>query len=237
MTARKRRRYQGVAWWLLVALCAAVALSPVHSPITRGILVFGGFAAWAFGLFLFWRWWACRVLFLLPLLAVVALALIPYKLADIPRLREAYTRALHRYEGTRFLVGGESPLGIDSTGLVRRALIDAAFSEGWRTKDLSLLRTGAALWWYDASAALMRAGYQGRLRPITSASRLNALDEELILPGDLAISADGQHVLAYLGERTWIEADPKRGKVVTVQAPAQVPWFDVPVRLLRWYRL
>ena len=52
--------------------------------------------------------------------------------------------------------------------------------------------------------------------------------------GDLAVTADGVHVLAYLGDRTWIEADPTAHEVVEVTLPTSNAWFHVPVVFVRW---
>lgn len=237
MTIRKRRRIQTRVWWGLALLCVFLSVFPIQSSATRAILVFGTFGAWALGLFFFWRFVACRVLFLIPIACVVLLALIPYRIADVPRLRQAYVQALRRYEGVRYLWGGESELGVDCSGLVRRGLIDAAFSEGWRTKDLSLLRTGAALWWYDASAEALGRSYQGRTRYVGSVPSLNTAEVSRLALGDLAITLDGKHVLAYLGASEWIEADPRAGKVITVRTPSTQIWFDQPMQIVRWYRL
>ena len=237
MTIGKRRRLHVRVWCALALLCLLVALFPIQTGITRSVVVFGSFGAWALGLFFFWRLLVCRVIFLLPIAGVVMLALMPYRIADVPSLRAAYIQALRRYEGVRYLEGGEGWLGIDGSGLVRHGLIDASLSEGWRTKDLSLLRTGAALWWYDASVKVIGEGYQGRIRNITTTASLNTLDETPILPGDLAVTEDGQHILAFLGEHTWIEADPKSGKVIVVSSPSKDPWFEMPLRIVRWYRL
>ena len=44
--------------------------------------------------------------------------------------------------------------------------------------------------------------------------------------------------MAYLGNREWIEADPKEMRVIRVRAPdPSVGWFDMGVRLVRWSRL
>jgi hypothetical protein len=49
---------------------------------------------------------------------------------------------------------------------------------------------------------------------------INALDHEKIMPGDLAVTQNGVHVLAYLGERSWIEADPACKKVIIENVPS-----------------
>ena len=39
------------------------------------------------------------------------------------------------------------------------------------------------------------------------------------MPGDIAVTASGVHVLACLGASEWIEADPNLKKVLIVQVP------------------
>jgi hypothetical protein len=54
----------------------------------------------------------------------------------------------------------------------------------------------------------------------------------------LGVTISGVHVMAYLGNRQWIEADPDIGKVVIVQVPERTnPWFQETFKLLRWREL
>ena len=238
-TRRQRRRIKLYAWGALVFLCLVLALIPVQSGMVRKLLVGSVFVAWAGGLFLFWSSIVARIVFLLPLAAAVGLALMPYRNADGVRMQTTYTTALRSYEGIPYIWGGESRWGIDCSGLIRCAMIDTCFSEGWRTKDLGLLRSGAALWWYDASAKEIGEGYTGRTYVTNASTTLNTADYTKLHPGDLAVTESGQHILAYLGEQTWINADPK-GKfaVVSKTAPDEKDaWFSTPVKLVRWYRL
>jgi len=56
--------------------------------------------------------------------------------------------------------------------------------------------------------------------------------------GNIAVTASGVNVLAYLGGDAWIEADPHFGKVVTVSVPAEKnPWFQEPFMILVWREL
>lgn len=57
------------------------------------------------------------------------------------------------------------------------------------------------------------------------------------MPGDMAVTSSGVHVLAYLGERTWIEADPNElqgNRVIRVKTPTRNAWFNMPVHIMRW---
>jgi cell wall-associated NlpC family hydrolase len=67
-------------------------------------------------------------------------------------LRTAYLRDLRRYEGTSYVWGGESPLGIDCSGLVRRGLIDTNIRLGVQRFSPLSLRRAASLWWHDCTA-------------------------------------------------------------------------------------
>ena len=44
---------------------------------------------------------------------------------------------------------------------------------------------------------------------------------------------NGVHVLAYIGNKTWIEADPN----IEVKTPARNAWFNMPVHVMRWRAL
>ena len=56
----------------------------------------------------------------------------------------------------------------------------------------------------------------------------------------MAVTSNGVHVLAYVGDSTWIEADPSAlvgYKVVQIKAPTSNAWFNTPVHIVRWRRL
>ena len=50
-----------------------------------------------------------------------------------------------------------------------------------------------------------------------------------------AVTASGVHVLAYLGNGKWIEADPTASTVIEVRVPERSnAWFNMPVKIVRW---
>ncbi len=66
-------------------------------------------------------------------------------------------------------------------------------------------------------------------------SSINQLDQNKVMSGDIAVTASGVHVLACLNGSEWIETDPHFGKVVIIKVPAEKnPWFQEPVKILRW---
>ncbi len=164
--------------------------------------------------------------------AVVAVAVWPAPAAPPPGFADTLVASLRRYEGTPYYWGGEKASGIDCSGLIRRGLMDACVTEGW--KNPALWRRAAELWWHDSSARALRDGYRGWTRRLGTADSIRTADESLLQPGDLAVTENGVHVLAYLGGGTWIQADPGAGRVIALPASAENGWFAKPVVLLRW---
>ena len=221
-------------WLSALLLLIAVALYPVSNRWSRllsvvllGAVLFGALA-------LYWRKPAIRW----TLLAVITIAAVlivgPNRsLPGVPVMREDYLKGLQRYDGVTYVWGGENPRGIDCSGLVRRGLIDTLFLRGVQTIHPGLVRKSLSLWWGDCTAKALGNG--PLTTHVTDAPSINSLNHDQILPGDLAVTTDGLHVLAYLGDSTWIEADPGIQKVIKVQVPARDNgWFQTPIRIVRW---
>ncbi len=165
-------------------------------------------------------------------------SLAPGRLAPPSRLQAVYVERLRAYTGTRYLWGGENWLGIDCSGLVRRGLIDAYARMALAGPSPSAWRRAVWLWCHDCSAKALGDGHGGLTVPICQAPSLNALAGDLRLaPGDLAVTGGGVHVLAYLGEGRWIQAEPGVGRVVSDTVPSADPWYRMPVRVVRWREL
>jgi hypothetical protein len=65
--------------------------------------------------------------------------------------------------------------------------------------------------------------------------KLQDLDCDLFSPGDLAVAADGRHVLVYLREGKWIQANPVELKVTIGHAKRdQIAWSDSFMTMHRW---
>ena len=130
----------------------------------------------------------------------------PGRAVDAGALRAAYLARLQGYEGTRYVWGGETCLGVDCSGFLRASLIDAHISESLRTLNPALARRASeSLKWHDALTREFAEGYDGRTIPIGETALLRDLSLDVLMPGDFAVTADGAHVLAYLGDGQWIE--------------------------------
>ncbi|MHA3770733.1 NlpC/P60 family protein [Verrucomicrobiota bacterium sgz303538] len=222
--------------WLLWAfncgLLSAVTFYPVSTRFIR-LAILALIGGITIGLLrLTWRKPFVRWPLLLAITAAGALVFGPGPTySDMRALHATYLRRLQAYEGVRYYWGGENSFGIDCSGLVRRGMIDALLAQGIRNWDSTLVRKALSMWWNDTSALELRenATLTTKLQQVKS---VNDLDPALLKPGDMA--SNGTHIMAYLGDRRWIEADPGENRVITVDVPADNGWFQCPMTILRW---
>lgn len=217
---------------IAMGFCVGLWWLPVASTKTRALFVACLATAWTATVALTWlrprlRWSLIGVPFLL-----IAAALLTPQTTPAERLREQYLTELRRYDGTPYVWGGENGRGIDCSGLVRSSLVTASVKTG-------RMRQALELWWFDASARALGEGYRGWTHEVTAATSFSALDATLLQPGDLAVTQDGLHVLAFLGDLTWIQADPTpmRTHIDTLGTAPPGGWFVVPIRVVRWRAL
>ena len=218
---------------LTIALAASIGLlvyewlNPIHSRVHGVLLILSiGCLMVTAGVMLGRRWWLAAV----PLVGLLAFAL-PGRV-DPSRLGERYVAEMEQLEGARYLWGGESARGIDCSGLPRLAMRRALLAEGVGGEPW---RQWARLWWQDLSAQAMGEGFGGYTVPVGVAGKLSELDLESLRPGDLAVTDSGIHVLAYMGDGEWIQADPGPGEVVRGNpATDKNGWFSSAVSVHRW---
>lgn len=228
-----------VLWFSALAAMAIVALQPEANRVSRlnavGF-VLGGLVTCLVST---WPRKRMRTACLTALGFLTVLLVIPWKIHTSPEvLRVSYVARLRTYEGCLYYWGGESRRGIDCSGLIRRGLIDACFYTGAANLDPGLIRHGLSMWWNDTSARALGQEYQGLTKRLFNSADLKNLDYSKLQAGDIAVTADGVHTMAYLGEESWIEADPGKLKVITVHAPTTTNgWFLHRVSILRWSML
>jgi Cell wall-associated hydrolases (invasion-associated proteins) len=232
--AKDRTRRLEQIWLLLWPLLLALHLFPIRTRLERELLLATLAAIWIGGTALFWRKIWVKIAGIGAGVALIALAALPGRPEAPAALRAEYLRSLQTYEGTIYIWGGEAATGIDCSGLVRVAMVDALLRTGLKEANPALLRQAIALWWNDCSAEELGKGYAGRLVPVTVTNGLNLLDHSTLQPGDIAVTRSGKHTMAYLGNNQWIEADPDPMRVVVAKAPGTLPWFNVGMHILRW---
>lgn len=230
-----------LALWLLLWPLLGLALwYPIRFASLRAamlatiILLLGG------ALLLLWRFKPVRWAGLSIAAVLLAIVLAPGRAVDEKALKREYVSAMQSYAGTPYVWGGETRRGIDCSGLMRCGLIDAEARRGLRTLNPALLRAALGLWWNDCSARALKDGYRSQTRVLFRAPGINRVDLTRLEPGDMAVTSNGVHVLAYVGQQTWIEADPNalRGdQVVQVTTPTPNAWFNTPVHIVRWIQL
>ena len=97
------------------------------------------------------------------------------------------------------------------------------------------MRKAIELWWHDCTASALGEARSETMEIVSGAESINELDHSLLLPGDLAVTRNGVHVMAFLGENRWIGADPGAEKVIIVPVPERENvWFKTPVKIVRW---
>ncbi|QQL46237.1 NlpC/P60 family protein [Sulfuriroseicoccus oceanibius] len=171
---------------------------------------------------------------MLPLIFAVPF-LLPGRPIDAEELRDDYVARMSGFEGTSYHWGGETERGIDCSGLPRRALRDALLVYGVRHANGRALRLWLEHWWFDASARALSEGYRDYTVPLGAGGKIRDMSYDGLLPGDLAVTTDGVHVLAYLGEERWIQADPGIGEVAVLHGRNDCNiWFSRPVTMHRW---
>ncbi|MES2920467.1 MAG: NlpC/P60 family protein [Verrucomicrobiota bacterium] len=229
------RRFHRRLFFTGVAGLIALAVWPFHNGVLRYGLPFFLMVTWAAGLGFIWKRKIARAAVLtLPLLLAVPF-LLPQRPIDPHNLRDRYVAAMQRMEGTLYLWGGESRWGIDCSGLPRRGLRDALWDIGWETGNGAAFREWALQWWFDTSAKAMGENYRGFTRPLGVSGKLCDLDFNRLSPGDLAVTADGRHVMIYLRDGKWIQSDPGPFKVIIGRPGVdENPWFNALVTLHRW---
>jgi len=231
------RRITVLLWCALLVVWVAVMIQPLSVTLSR-LAGAGGFVVlWLVAVLLVWRRRPVSLAIMLVVLVPGIWLAFPGRETDVEKLRESYLRNLQRYEGTRYVWGGENRLGIDCSGLVRRAWIHANLERGLVTLNPGPVRKALAMIWQDRTAMNLRDETDGLTIRSRDATSINSLDQQVVRPGTLAVTRNGVHVLASLGHGKWIQASPGEGRVITLPAPSENTWYESPVVLVEWAEL
>lgn len=221
-------------WLLLWPFTLALVVYPVSNTTLR-LVAIACFALIAAGFVAFnWQWRWLKITSVSVVTFLLAFLLLPGRKAQISELQQQYLESLRRYEGVRYVWGGENRFGIDCSGLIRRGLINSLVGESLRTANPTLLREGLFLWWHDCSARALGDEHLRLTTEVMESDSINQINAAKIQPGDFAVTTDGIHVVAFLGGNEWIEADPEANKVLRLTTPSTNSWFDTPVKVMRW---
>ncbi len=210
-------------------------LNPVNSKMLKIVFLGSTVGVWIGFTILFWKRRFLRYFaFTIPFLMIIPFIL-PGREIDSEELRTDYLKRMNDFEGTKYHWGGESSLGIDCSGLPRKALRDALFSYGIKHLNGLAFRSFIEQWWFDASAKALGEEYRNYTRPLGISGTIEKMDYSSLVPGDLAVTTCGVHVLVYFGNGQWIQAEPNIGAVVTLDGrTVENVWFSTPITMHRW---
>lgn len=236
---RKKSRLLGYLsprlWALVFVLWITVCLYPVNNGKVRCLILLLSGILWCWAFFLCRKNRIVRNCFITASLLPVLVCILPSREYNRQKLRESFVSSLRTYEGSFYYWGGENRIGIDCSGLIRKAAIMANLKRGALTFNGGLVRRAIWLWWNDASANHMKNGYDGKTELLFRGSSINELDHSRIKAGDFAVTGDGSHCLAYIGDNKWIQACPGAGKVIILPSPDnEMGWYMTKVHVMRW---
>ncbi len=222
----------------LTIAAVLLAINPINRRSTNLLFIATILALWACSIILSWKNKMLRlILFILP---VILFSLLNLNGREIDKevIRSEYIKSLVKYDGTKYVWGGETSLGIDCSGLVRRGLIDTYIRLGFLNASPQYIRKGIYLWYNDLSAEAIGNEYNNLTVKILSNQILNNIDHEKIREGDIMVTENGVHTMAYIGNGNWIQADPSEHKVIIEKAPNDNnSWYKTPSKILRWKEL
>ncbi|MGC3956675.1 MAG: NlpC/P60 family protein [Verrucomicrobiota bacterium] len=228
------RKKLWLRWVCLWPVMLGLWLYPVSNLLLRAAVLLTGALLIGGILVFYWKNRWLRITTIAIVAACVVFLLLPGRVVEPAQLSSRYLSALENYDGSKYVWGGEGYLGIDCSGLVRVGLINALARQSVATFNPEAARLATRLWWNDCSARALGEEYQNLTRHLFDATALNELNYAQLQPGDIAVTEDGLHVLAYLGKQVWIQAEPNLKRVIKIQSPSTNDWFQTPVKVMRW---
>ena len=207
-------------------------LYPVNSFISRTLFLISFLALWLSPWISGIKSKTLMTVQILFSLIVMGFYFVPNFDEDLDFLKKSYLNNLKSFEKTRYVWGGANFVGIDCSGLPRKAYIKALFKNGFSKFESTCIRDSIELWWYDSSAKALKENYRSYTETVEQNISIKNYDTEI---GDLAITSDGVHVIIYLGEHQWIHADPYAGNVIIEDSrTSKNIWFRQTFDVVRW---
>lgn len=219
-----------------VIALAALMFLPLRTTVIRLAMIASALGVWLGLLALIWPTRSARFAALALTAVLGIILLLPgHTHLNEEQLRATYIAHLQRYDQVRYVYGGENARGIDCSGLVRAAMMEALAIDGFREMNPRALRSAAFLWWQDSNAIDLGKGVGGMILPIDSDDYRKLSQHSNLLPGDLAVTESGSHVIAFLGGERWIEAEPNVGGTHIFDLKGRFADIaDEGVRFVRW---
>lgn len=234
----KKRKILIILWISLFFIVITMFVFPISIGLTRLGIVVGFILLLCGGSYLFWRTIYLRILFLLITMVILTIIFVPGHNENPKQLQNEYVQSLLEYENVRYIWGGENKIGIDCSGLVREGFINANIKIGVKTLNPKLIKRAFFIWWYDCSADALGKSYKQMTKLVFKSQSMDELDYNNIMQGDIIVPEKGFHTFAYIGNNTWIEANPDKGKTVTISSEKRSKeWKNIPIKVLRWSEL
>lgn len=230
-----RKRLKWVSIFITSIALIVLFLNPINRKSTNLLLIGTLLTLWVLSLLIAWKNKILKLILIILPIILISLLSLNGPVIDKEIIRLEYVKSLKEYDGTKYLWGGETSLGIDCSGLVRRGLIDTYIRLGFLKFSPQYIRKGIYLWFNDLSAEAMGNEHNNLTVRILSDQTLNNTDYGQIREGDIMVTTSGVHTMAYIGNQEWIQADPSKHKVVILRAPdVSNNWYNVPSNILRW---
>jgi hypothetical protein len=215
-----------------LGLLGLILIFPYRTTLIRAGMVALCCAAWAGLVALAWKHKALRIMVIIATgLFALLFVLTDSRTPDSNALRESFVARLKDYDGVRYVYG------VDCSGLVRAAMFRALVDRGLVSLNAGMLRSALTLWWRDTNAIQLGKGAKGLTLPIGDGSPRPMRAAQDVRLGDLAVTTSGSHVLAYLGDGRWIEADPDVARVQVVDLKtSHIADQEILLATWRWLR-
>jgi len=196
-----------------LALLAFIVINPEHRRLYNylfiaGLLTFGG------GLLFSFKNKKAQLAILLFFSLIALPFFFPSKSINSKAISQSYLSKLTSYKDSTYFWGGEAKLGIDCSGLPRKAYRLALLQYGITHFNGRATRLYLEHWWFDTSAQALSESYRDFTKPLPVTGKISQLDNPNLQAGDIAITANKMHALVYLGYNNWIQAEPGAGKVI-----------------------